>query len=200
MKQLITIETIPIKIEHVKKEPLLLSAVRGPKTKEINENRLQRIQNDPIRISLNDSFKPSTDYKWDNATYTATAKYGDDGKFKLNVQMEDGESKPIHFKEFSRGIDEMAGFLSGTEDDSASMEISFDMGLIPSGIGSGNNQNFEFLPPDIELKITQRPKVIIKYVGGPIYTPASADPNYVEPEGLMETPELTQGVKLDLKI
>ena len=222
MKPLISIETIPIKIEYVKKEPLLLSSVHGSKTKKSNENRLHRVQNNPIRISLSDSYKPSTDYQWDNATYTATAKYGDDGMLKLNVQMEDGEAKPIRFKEITRGIDQMAGLLDGSEGDSADMELSLDMGVVPSGIGSGNNQDIEFLPPDIELKITQWPKVIIKYVGGPIYTPASADPHYVKPEatkqnlsnglktsadpndvkpeGLMKTSELTQGVKLNLKI
>jgi hypothetical protein len=51
--------------------------------------------------------------------------------------------------------------------------------------------------PDIELKITQRPQVIIKYVGGPIYVPRSADPNY-EPVFGFE-PEAGNGVKLDQK-
>ena len=37
---------------------------------------------------------------------------------------------------------------------------------------------FEFIPGDIEMVITQRPDVIIEYIGDPIYVPASADPNY----------------------
>ena len=31
----------------------------------------------------------------------------------------------------------------------------------------------------LELISTQRPDVVIKYVGGPIYVPPSSDPNYV---------------------
>lgn len=200
MKPLITIETIPMKIEYVEKEPLRLSAVQSDKLKISKDDGNQIIQGNPMRITIRDSFEPSSVYNWDNPTYTATAKYGDDGKLKLNINMEDGESNPIRFKAINRGIDHMAGLLSGSEDGSASMEISFDMGVLPSGIGAGNNQNIEFLPPDIELKITQRPKVIIKYVGGPIYTPASADPNYVRPEGLVDIAELVQGTKMNLKI
>ena len=35
-----------------------------------------------------------------------------------------------------------------------------------------------FTPGDIEISVEQMPKVIIKYTGGPIYVPRSADPNY----------------------
>jgi hypothetical protein len=45
-----------------------------------------------------------------------------------------------------------------------------------------NNIDTSFLPPDLELKVVEMPKVIIKYVGGPLYIPRSADPNYVPPE------------------
>ena len=38
--------------------------------------------------------------------------------------------------------------------------------------------NFEFVPGDIEISVKQRPDVIIKYIGGPIYVPPSSDPDY----------------------
>jgi hypothetical protein len=41
-----------------------------------------------------------------------------------------------------------------------------------------NEGDFEFTPADIEFTMTQRPEVVIKYVGGPVYVPPSADPNY----------------------
>ena len=41
-----------------------------------------------------------------------------------------------------------------------------------------NQMNFTFVPGDIEFTMTQRPDVIIKYVGGPLYVPPSSDPNY----------------------
>ena len=38
--------------------------------------------------------------------------------------------------------------------------------------------NFEFIPGNIEISVKQRPDVIIKYIGGPIYVPPSSDPDY----------------------
>ena len=45
-------------------------------------------------------------------------------------------------------------------------------------IGKSIRPESEFIPGDIEFTVTQRPEVRIKYVGGPIYVPPSADPNY----------------------
>ena len=41
-----------------------------------------------------------------------------------------------------------------------------------------NQMSFTFIPGDIEFTMTQRPDVIIKYVGGPVYVPPSSDPDY----------------------
>ena len=41
-----------------------------------------------------------------------------------------------------------------------------------------NRTQFEFVPGDIEISVTQYPDVVIKYIGGPLYVPPSADPNY----------------------
>ena len=44
-----------------------------------------------------------------------------------------------------------------------------------------NQPQFKFTPGGTEVSVKQQPDVIIKYVGGPLYVPPSADPNY-EPE------------------
>lgn len=203
MEQLITIETVPIKIEYVKKEPLKLTSVHDQNVKVDSQVASQRIESKPIRIALNDSFEPSSDYQWDNSTYTATANYGEDGKFNLKVQMEDGQAKPIHFKHLSRGINQMVGMMRSEKinsiGESASMLIPIDSSSISSGMKTSDNANIEFMPPDIELKITQRPQVIIKYVGGPIYVPRSADPNYQPIVGFETSPVVAEGFKLDQK-
>ena len=41
-----------------------------------------------------------------------------------------------------------------------------------------NQTEFEFIPGDIEFTVKQHPEVSIKYIGGPIYVPPSADPNH----------------------
>ena len=42
-----------------------------------------------------------------------------------------------------------------------------------------DNGNMEFIPGNIEFTVTQQPDVIIKYIGGPVYVPPSADSDYV---------------------
>ncbi|WP_251388228.1 DUF6470 family protein [Mediterraneibacter agrestimuris] len=38
--------------------------------------------------------------------------------------------------------------------------------------------NYQFVPGDIEMSITQHPDVQIEYIGEPMYVPPSASPNY----------------------
>ncbi len=40
------------------------------------------------------------------------------------------------------------------------------------------NGDFQYIPGDVSLEITQMPDVNIQYIGGPMYVPPSADPNY----------------------
>ena len=61
--------------------------------------------------------------------------------------------------------------------DPAEMNIRYEMDKLNFDwkISKGD---FKFTPGDIEFTVTQRPEVVIKYVGGPIYVPPSSDPNY----------------------
>lgn len=184
MEQLITIETVPIKIEYVEKEPLALSSVHAQNRQSENQIEAQPVQTQPIRINLQDSFVPSSTYNWDNSTYTATAKIGDDGNLKLNIQMEDGDSRAIRFTQSNRSINSMARKMESELDpEYANMELSIPMASLPSAMPTVDNFKTEFMPPDLELVVTQRADVVIKYVGGPIYVPPSADPNYKPPLG-----------------
>jgi hypothetical protein len=54
--------------------------------------------------------------------------------------------------------------------DRANFEMSVGFGL----------QDMEFIPASIKFTVDQRPEVKIEYIGGPIYVPKSADPNYVD--------------------
>lgn len=200
MEQLLTIETVPIKIEFVEKEPLKLSSVHSVDMNFTQDIERHQIKSDPIRISLQDSYVPSSTYNWENSTYTATAKIGDDGNLKLNIQMEDGNSRAIRFTQANRSIDSMANQVNYSDNfDSGSMQLSIPMGMLPGGMPTVDNFNTEFTPPDLEMVVTQRADVIIKYVGGPIYVPPSSDPNYTPPIGFEQKPVSMDGVRLDQK-
>jgi len=195
MENLITIETIPIEIEFVEKEPLHLSSVHNAQFEVKQADGQQQIQSKPIRIAIQDSFEPSQSYNWENSTYTVTSKLDSDGNLQLNLSLEDGEAKAIRFKQVNRSIDSMSSQAKGIE--LGSMQMSIPMTSLSSGMPDTSN----FLPPDLELVVTQRPQVVIKYIGGPIYVPPSADPNYVPPLGFEQQQiNVQQAALLDEKV
>lgn len=195
MENLITIETIPIEIEFVEKEPLHLSSVHNAQFEVKQADGQQQIQSKPIRIAIQDSFEPSQSYNWENSTYTVTSKLDSDGNLQLNLSLEDGEAKAIRFKQVNRSIDSMSSQAKGIE--SGSMQMSIPMTSLSSGMPDTSN----FLPPDLELVVTQRPQVVIKYIGGPIYVPPSADPNYSPPLGFEQQQiNVQQAALLDEKV
>ncbi|MDZ5724892.1 hypothetical protein [Acetobacterium sp. K1/6] len=199
MEPLITIETVPIKLEFVEKETLALSSVQAVNASN-NVSQQQVVKREPIKIAVGDSFVPSSTYNWDNPTYTATAKIGDDGKLKLNIQMEDGDSRAIRFTQANRSIDSMANKVNNNDSaDSGSMQLSIPISALPGGMPTADNLKTEFLPPDLEMVVTQRAEVIIKYVGGPIYVPPSADPSYSPPIGFEQKAEPSTGIQLNQK-
>ncbi len=199
MESLITIETVPIKIEFVEREPLKLSSVHAVEMNVRQDEALQQIQSKPIRIAVQDSYEPSMAYQWENSTYTAIPEYDQVGNLKLNIQMEDGQSREIRFKQANRSIESMTNQVNVNTGNDSGMQISIPITQLSSGMPDVNNFNTEFLPPDLELVVTQRADVIIKYVGGPIYVPPSADPNYTPPLGFEKLNIPVEGVNLDQK-
>lgn len=194
MEPLITIETIPIEIKYVEKEPLKLSSVGTTQVSISQEDGKQSIRSNPIRIPVQDSFETSSTYNWEHSTYTATANVGEDGNLKLNIKMEDGEARAIRFEQTNRDINSMVALLPASaqdEDYTSSVEMSFNVSDLQNQVSGGNNIDTQFYPPDLELVVTQRPDVVITYVGGPIYVPPSSDPDYkpVEGAGPMYFPE-----------
>ena len=61
--------------------------------------------------------------------------------------------------------------------DPGEMQIRFEMDKLNFDWKVSHPQ-FKFTPGDITLSVKQQPDVIIKYVGGPLYVPPSADPDY----------------------
>lgn len=195
MEQLITIETVPIKIDFVEKEPLKLSATHSTQL-EVKQEGEHKIKSEPIRLALQDYYEPSMSYAWDNATYTAIPKFDTAGNLNLDINMEDGEARAIRFKHANRSIESMSSQANITEIETGNLQISIPMTQLASGMPETNNFNTEFMPPDLQLVVTQRPDVIIKYVGGPIYVPPSSDPNYTPPIGFEQQQIASQQIPL----
>lgn len=201
MDQLITIERVPIKIEYVEKETASSSAASQSARLNISrsDNKMV-IQSDPISISLTDSFELQS-ANWNNLTYTATAQYSTSGNLSMNVKMQSSGDYTYQYQQFGRGIDHLVDSVTSTANSTSAqsgstdnaqwnaLRIDFDMSGFMNNINTTNNSSTadnsvdaSFYPPDLELKVVERAKVIIKYVGGPIYFPKSADPEYVTGE------------------
>lgn len=187
MDPLITIETVPISIEYVEKKAAHPSNHSANLRFSQEADRLT-IQSNPIDITPVDTFEYNNSVDLYNLSYTATAQYSSDGSLSMHVQMGNYKTDAFHYNQVNRGIDNIVSFLpqvlrsspkqsSGLEN----LQINFDVSQV-SNLPPVSNINTSFLPPDLELKVVERPKVIIKYVGGPLYIPKSADPEYVPPE------------------
>ena len=193
MKPLIEITTVPIQIE-MKTTNAKLEYARGTAEMEISRDKggLQ-IKSRPIRVNI-DTFEARNTVtptlarslqqgaqKGQQAAYQATATYAQQGKLMMETKL--GEEVITQFAK-SAMIDtrqEALGFIPETGPeitwDAGEMNIRYERDTLNIDWKFGQG-DFEFTPGDNEFTVTQRPEVVIKYIGGPIYVPPSADPNY----------------------
>ncbi len=195
MKPLIEITTVPIQIE-MKTTNAKLEYARGTAEMEISreKNGLQ-IKSRPIKVNIDtfearNSLSPTlarylqqSAEKGRQASYEATATYARQGQLLLETQV--GEELITQFSEEAMmkdvktnvGLDFLPKGGAEITWDPGELNIRYEMDKlnIDWRMGTGD---FEFTPGDIEFTVTQRPDVVIKYIGGPIYVPPSSDPNY----------------------
>ena len=193
MKPLIEITTVPIQIE-MKTTNAKLEYARGTVEMEIKRDKGGlEIKSKPIRVNI-DTFEARNSVtptavrsieqsaqKGRQTAYQATATYAKQGKLMMETKL--GEEVITQFAK-SAMIDtrqEALGFIPETGPeitwDAGEMNIRYEMDKLNFDWKFGQG-DFEFTPGDIEFTVTQRPEVVIKYIGGPIYVPPSADPNY----------------------
>jgi hypothetical protein len=201
MKPLISIETIPISIEYTTTRSQQKGNTRSVQSAKLNistENDRVTITSNPIRIQLQDRFEQNAPQY-----YTATAEYAENGRLRMNVQFQDDKDavagEALRYRAVGSGIDRMVDARSnaGAQAQQSQparqsqpvssmpfigLKIDFDMAKFSDAQGAAQGASTaDFIPPDLEFEIVEYPKVIIKYVGGPIYFPRSADPNYEPP-------------------
>lgn len=196
MKPLIEITTVPIQIE-MKLTHAKLEYVRGTAEMEISrEKNGLSIKSRPIKVNIDtyearNSVTPTLAryleqdaQKGQQAAYEATATYARQGQLLLETRV--GEELVTQFAEEATmkdvktnvGLDFLPKEGAEISWDPGEMNIRYEMDKLAID-WKLNEGSFEFTPGNIEFTIAQRPDVVIKYVGGPIYVPPSADPNYV---------------------
>lgn len=195
MYPLIEIKTVPIELE-MKTTNAKLEYTRGTAEMEIRRDRGGlSIKSRPIRVNL-DTFEARNSLsptparsvrqaagEGQQAAYEATATYARQGKLMVNARL--GQEYITQFAQeaMDRGGNAQAGLAFLPEGgaqiswDGGEMNIRYEMDKLNFDWRMGG-KNFKFTPGDIEISVKQRPDVIIKYVGGPLYVPPSADPGY----------------------
>lgn len=194
MKPLIEITTVPIQIE-MKTTNAKLEYARGTAEMEISRDKKGlQIKSRPIRLNI-DTFEARNSItptvarsqeqnaqKGIQAAYKATATIAQEGYLMMKTKLGEEVITQLSRQSLLEGVQDVGmQFLPkvGPEItwDPAEMNIRYEMDKLAID-WKLNEGSFEFTPGDIEFTIAQRPDVVIKYVGGPIYVPPSADPNY----------------------
>ena len=195
MKPLIEITTVPIQIE-MRTTNAKLEYARGTAEMEVSRDQGGlSIKSRPIRVNI-DTFEARNSItptlarriaqdadKGQQAAYEATATFARQGQLLLKTR--GGEELFTQFAEeammkdvkTNAGIEFIPKVPPEITWDPGEMSIRYEMDKLNFD-WKFNQGDFEFTPGDIEFTMTQRPEVIIKYIGGPIYVPPSSDPNY----------------------
>jgi len=117
------------------------------------------------------------------ASYEASATYAREGQLFLNAKIgEDMIGQIIANREAPKDTNFTIAFLPTVRPElnwsEPELDIEYELDKLNFD-WKVMNGDFEFIPGNIEVSITQMPDIIIEYVGGPIYAPPSADPEYV---------------------
>lgn len=194
MYPLIEIKTVPVEIE-MKITPAHLEYARGTAQMEISRDKGGlSIRSQPIRVNI-DTFEARNSVMPTTATvmrqqaragvegaYQATAVLAREGRMMMEARI-DQDVIPQLAKQQNLGqmtnlnINFLPGASPDISWDGGEMSIRYEMDKLNFDWRM-EKMSFTFVPGDIEFTMTQRPDVIIKYVGGPLYVPPSSDPDY----------------------
>ncbi|MFR1807831.1 MAG: DUF6470 family protein [Pygmaiobacter massiliensis] len=195
MYPLIEIKTIPIEIE-MKTTNAKLEYTRGIAEMEVSRDKGGlSIKSRPIRVNI-DTFEARNSLsptlarsirqqaeRGVQSAYEATATYAQQGQLLLKTKIgqelvsqfgADAQTKDLMT---NVGIDFLPKGGANISWDLGEMNIRYDMDKLNFDWKFGTG-DYQFTPGDIQISVTQRPDVVIKYVGGLIYVPPSADPNH----------------------
>ena len=195
MYPLIEIKTVPIEIE-MKVTHAKMEYSRGTAELEISRgDGGLSIKSRPIRLNI-DTFEARNSVcptamrsveqyaqQGKQASYEATATYAQQGQLLLDAKI--GQELVTQFAADAQnrnlktnvGLEFLPSVGPEISWDPGEMQIRYEMDKLNFD-WRVNQPQFEFTPGDIELSVRLQPDVVIKYIGGPLYVPPSADPEY----------------------
>ncbi len=194
MEPLLKITTVPLKFEMTVNNARLEYKNPNAQLQISKDAGGLKIKSDPIKLDI-DSFEcyncinPTTRTSIKNAAekgkmaaYEATAAYAQEGKLFLNAKIGEDVIGKIAASKMEVNTNVGIAFTPTARpelnwsDPEITMEYELDKLNFDWKVMNGN---FEFIPGNIEISITQQPDVVIEYIGNPVYVPPSADPDYI---------------------
>lgn len=194
MEQLLKITTVPVQYE-LKINNARLEYSRSNAQVEISRSDGEfTIKSRPVKLNLDtyearNSVTPTLRQSISNAAqkgqemaYRASATFAREGQLMLKAKIGEDVLNEI-FRQRSQlpTGDFQLGFIPNAPVDiqyqAPDLTIRYEMDKLNFDLKMEQG-NFKFIPGDIQLSITQQPDVLIEYIGGPLYVPPSADPNY----------------------
>lgn len=193
MYPLIEIKSVPIELQ-IKTKSASLEYTRG--TAELEITRSEQgdvdVRNRSIQVKLdtfeqrggkfsaaNAAVTQATQPAQATAQYQATAAFADQGQIQLSARIGNSVSQttqtPNGDAAYTPSFQPTSGVNVKWEDGAMEIRYAMDKLNFDWKIDQGK---FKFTPGDIEISVAQKPSLTIKYTGGPLYVPRSADPNY----------------------
>ncbi len=194
MKPLIRIETVPISIE-MRTNNARFERVGQTANLEITRNKGGlTIRSQPIKLNMDtfearNSVVPTTmrsNYQaaqdGKNAAYEATARIAEEGRMLVNIHLNQDAFSQIAANRVAQSSEFALAFSPEVGPninwDQGDISIMYEMDRLNFDFKL-QNEDYKFIPGDIEFNIKEYNRVIIEYIGGPIYVPPSSDPDYV---------------------
>lgn len=194
MEQLLKIESVPISLKyHIEGARLELQQSNA----DLDVSRDKggwTIESQPIRLKL-DTFEAEKStgkrtprgsiedfaQKGKQMGYKAVGKIAEDGSFLMDIQLSSNTIAALAKRDMNQQKEYGLGFIPSKGPDisweNPELQMRYEMDKL-SFDWRVNHPQLEFIPGKIELEIEEYAKVMIEYIGDPIYVPPSAAPGF----------------------
>jgi len=189
MESLLKITTIPVEYELKIQSPRLEYTSDKVQLQINTQKGGLEIENTPTKLYIDtydarNSICPTTmDYVRQSAQKGQTAVYeymeatGEEGKLLRDPNVQNPLGQIISQRAMPENRELVLSYLPSPGPDiewsDPDLSIQYEKDKLSFDLKVANG-NFEFIPGDVQLSITQLPDVEIEYVGSPIYVPPSA--------------------------
>lgn len=182
MEQLLEIHSVPIILKcSVNREPVertdLTADIEISKNDEGFALRCRSINVDMNAIKNSNASKNASS---DLDNFSKESGKEDEEDYSASAMFTKGNEISVNYEKILKNTVSHKVSVPKREFDLQQLNVQYELDKMNFDLLKSENK-IQFTPADVQFSIEQRPEVVIKYIGGPIYVPPSADPDY-EPE------------------